>query len=155
MPPMTERLSYETDYLRWLDDQMQHLRAGSLDQIDREHLLEELESMSRSERRQLRNRLIVLVMHLLKMRYQPDRRSRSWSVTIITQRVDIDLVLRDSPSLRPTLADTLTAVYPQARREAAQETGLPLASFPEQCPFALTEVLAEDYWPEMGADQEL
>jgi len=68
MPPMTERRSYETDYLRWLDDQMQHLRAGSLDQIDREHLLEELEAMSRSERRQLRNRLIVLVMHLLKMR---------------------------------------------------------------------------------------
>jgi len=151
---MTEHLSYDTDYLRWLDDQMQHLRAGSLDQIDREHLLEELEAMSRSERRQLRNRLLVLVMHLLKRRYQPQRRSRSWSVTVITQRVDIGLLLRDSPSLRPTLADTLTAVYPQARREAAQETGLPLTSFPAQCPFALADVLGEDYWPETGADQE-
>ena len=145
---MTNPLNYETDYLSWLDTQAQHLRAGELDQLDREHLLEELEGMSRSERRQLRNRLIVLVLHLLKMRYQPARRSRSWTVTIITQRVDISLLLRESPSLRPTLATTLDEIYANARREAAQETGLAIDQFPVDCPFTIDQVVDEDYWPD-------
>jgi hypothetical protein len=145
---MTHPLNYETDYLHWLDTQAQHLRAGELDQLDREHLLEELEGMSRSERRQLRNRLIVLVLHLLKLRYQPARRSRSWTVTIITQRVDISLLLRESPSLRPTLAATLDEVYANARREAAQETGLAIDQFPVDCPFTIDQVVDEDYWPD-------
>ena len=143
--------SYESDYLRWLDDQANYLRAGAFDQLDREHLLEELEAMSRSERRQLRNRLIILVLHLLKLCYQPDRRSRSWSVTVVTQRVDIKLLLRDSPSLRPTLAAILDEIYDHARREAAQETGLGLSRFPANCPFTLEQVLDEDYWPDAGA----
>lgn len=142
--------SYESDYLRWLDDQAGYLRAGALDRLDREHLLEELEAMSRSERRQLRNRLIVLVLHLLKLCYQPDRRSRSWSVIVVTQRVDIKLLLRDSPSLRPTLAATLDEIYDHARREAAQETGLDLDRFPASCPFTIHQVLDDDYWPDAG-----
>jgi len=145
---MTSTHSYESDYLRWLDEQARYLRAGSLDQLDREHLLEELEGMSRSERRQLRNRLIVLVLHLLKLRDQPDRRSRSWTVTVVTQRVDIKLLLKDSPSLRPTLAATLGDIYDQARREAAQETGLELSHFPARCPMTIDQVLDDDYWPD-------
>jgi hypothetical protein len=144
---MTRTVSYEADYLRWLEDQASHLRAGELDQLDREHLLEELESMSRSERRQLRNRLIVLVLHLLKWRHQPQRRSRSWSVTIIAQRVDIKLLLRESPSLRPTLGSALDQIYPGACQEAAQETGLDISLFPSTCPFTSAEVLDEEYWP--------
>lgn len=145
---MNHPLNYETDYLHWLDTQAQHLRAGELDQLDREHLLEEIEGMSRSERRQLRNRLIVLVLHLLKLRYQPTRRARSWTVTIITQRVDISLLLRESPSLRPTLAATLDEIYPNARREAAQETGIDIDQFPLHCPFTIDQVVDEDYWPD-------
>lgn len=144
---MTAAASYENDYLRWLDAQAQHLRAGELDQLDRAHLLEELEGMSRSERRQLRNRLVVLLVHLLKLRHQPARHSRSWEVTVITQRVDIKLLLRESPSLRPTLAATLEAAYRAARREAAQETGLASDRFPATCPFTLEQVLDEDWWP--------
>jgi hypothetical protein len=128
-----------------------------MDQLDRVHLLEELEGMSRSERRQLRNRLIVLVQHLLKMRYQPHyqrgRRSRSWDVTIITQRVDIKLLLKESPSLRPTLAATLDDIYANARREAARETGLDIDNFPEQSPFTLEQVLDDEWWPD-AADGE-
>lgn len=145
---MTQPVSYETDYLRWLETQAQHLRAGELDRLDRAHLLEELEGMSRGERRQLRNRLIVLVLHLLKMRFQPERRPRSWSVTIITQRVDIKLLLKESPSLRPTLATTLDDIYADARRDAARETGLEIDRFPESCPWTIEQVLDEDYWPD-------
>jgi hypothetical protein len=145
---MTQPASYETDYLRWLDAQAQHLRTGELDQLDRQHLLEEIEAMSRSERRQLRNRLIVLVQHLLKIRHQPQRHSRSWEVTVITQRVDIKLLLKDSPSLRPTLAATLDDIYANARSEAARETGLDIGRLPQQCPFTLDQVLDDEWWPD-------
>jgi hypothetical protein len=151
---MAQTISYESDYVRWLEEQVRHLRAGELDRLDREHLLEELEGMSRSERRQLRNRLIVLVLHLLKMRYQPERRSRSWEVTIITQRVDIDLLLRESPSLRPTLESTLNPIYRTARREAAKETGLDITRFPPACPFTIDQVLGEEYWPDAGSSEQ-
>ncbi|MEA3641496.1 MAG: DUF29 domain-containing protein [Lamprobacter sp.] len=109
----------DTDYLYWLQTQVSHLRRGQLECLDREQLIEELEGMSRSERRQLRNRLIVLMMHLLKLEHQPDKRSRSWSVTIITQRNDIKLLLRDSPSLKSTLPIALVDTYPRARKEAS------------------------------------
>ena len=145
---MTQSTSYETDYLRWLDTQARHLRSGEMDQLDRVHLLEELEGMSRSERRQLRNRLIVLVQHLLKLRYQRQRRSLSWDVTIITQRVDIKLLLKESPSLRPTLAATLGDIYATAHQEAARETGLDIDNFPEQSPFTLDQVLDDEWWPD-------
>jgi hypothetical protein len=148
---MTQSASYEADYLRWLDAQARHLRAGELDQLDRVHLLEEIEGMSRSERRQLRNRLIVLVQHLLKICHQPQRHSRSWDVTVITQRVDIKLLLKESPSLRPSLSATLDDIYTNARREAACETGLDLDCFPEQCPFSIEEVLDDEWWPNVAA----
>ncbi len=147
---MTQTTCYDTDYLRWLEDQARHLRAGELERLDREHLSEELDGMSRSERRQLRNRLIVSVLHLLKMQCQPERRSRSWGVTVITQRIDIKLLLKESPSLRPTLAATLGEIYDTARREAAQETGLALNRFPSTCPFTIDQVLDDEYWPGAG-----
>lgn len=147
---MSQTTSYDTDYLRWLEDQVHYLRAGELDRLDREHLSEELEGMSRSERRQLRNRLIILVMHLLKLQCQPERRSRSWDVTVITQRIDIHLLLKESPSLRPTLAATLAEIYETARCGAAKETGLALSLFPSVCPFTLDQVLDADYWPDGG-----
>lgn len=144
---MNQAVTYDTDYLCWLDHQASLLRAGAIDRLDRSHLAEELESMSRSERRQLRNRLIVLVMHLLKLQYQPQRRSRSWVVTVITQRIDIKLLLRESPSLKPSLAGVLADIYSRARQEAAEETQLPIDTFPEDCPFTLVQVFDEDFWP--------
>ncbi|MEY6431349.1 DUF29 domain-containing protein [Thioalkalicoccus limnaeus] len=144
---MSQSTNYDTDYVRWLEDQARHLRAGDLDRLDREHLSDELDGMSRSERRQLRNRLVILVLHLLKMQCQPERRSRSWEVTVITQRIDIKLLLKESPSLRPTLAAALGAIYDTARREAAQETRLELNRFPPTCPFTIDQVLDDEYWP--------
>ncbi|WP_242464352.1 DUF29 domain-containing protein [Thiococcus pfennigii] len=144
---MSQSTDYDTDYVRWLEDQARHLRAGDLDRLDRERLSEELDGMSRSERRQLRNRLIILVLHLLKMQCHPERRSRSWDVTVITQRIDIKLLLRESPSLRPTLAPALDEIYDTARRDAAQETRLELNRFPATCPFTIDQVLDDEYWP--------
>ncbi len=126
---MTEHLSYDTDYLRWLDDQMQHLRAGSLDQIDREHLLEELKAMSRSERRQLRNRLLVLVMHLLKLRYQPHRRLRCRrqgqhpAQLRRRQARPATLRLRRRPGQTGQISARQPHPHPPARRRARRSAG--------------------------------
>jgi len=87
------------------------------------------------------------------MRYQRQRRSLSWDVTIITQRVDIKLLLKESPSLRPTLAATLGDIYATAHQEAARETGLDIDNFPEQSPFTLDQVLDDEWWPD-AADGE-
>jgi hypothetical protein len=145
---VTRPASYENDYLRWLDAQAEHLRAGELDQLDREHLLEEIEAMGRSERRQVRNRLMFLIQSLLKMRHRPQHPSRTWDVSVMAQRVEIKLLMKESPSLRPPLAAALDEIYTQARREAAGATRLDVACFPEQCPFTLLEqVLDGEWWP--------
>ena len=147
---MSAETLYEQDYLGWLEQQKSLLANQAWEHLDREHLLEELEGMSRSEHRQLLNRLIVLLVHLLKWQCQPQRQSRSWSVTIITQRNDIRLLLRESPSLKHTLAEKLKQSYPKARMEAAEETGLLLSEFPQVNPFTLEQILDENFWPEQA-----
>ena len=95
---------YEDDYYAWTIEQAQLLRAGALSAIDAANIAEEIESMGRSDRRELQSRLVVLTMHLLKWRFQPSARSSSWSGTIREQRLQIELIFEDSPSLRPLAA---------------------------------------------------
>jgi hypothetical protein len=142
--------AYDQDLYAWAMSNAQRLREGRLAEIDAENIAEELEAMGRSERRQLLSRLSVLVAHLLKWRHQPERRSRSWRNTIVTQREDLLDLLAESPSLRPDLAGRLERAYARARRLAENETGLPPSVFPAECPFDLEEVVDGDFWPEEG-----
>jgi hypothetical protein len=145
-------LSYDDDFVVWSERQAELLRrraAGELvndAEIDWPNVAEEIESVGRSERRELRSRLTRLLQHLLKWRYQPDHRSRSWRTTISGQRRDLEALLKDSPSLRATLADALTDAYPAARADAMTETGL--LDLPQTSPFtieqALNDPLADD-----------
>ncbi|CAK0764942.1 conserved hypothetical protein [Gammaproteobacteria bacterium] len=137
---------YENDFYAWTENQVTLLRGGQLAGLDLEHIAEELESMGRSERRELESRLEVLVMHLLKWRYQPQRRGTSWYHTIVVQRARVLRVLEDNPSLRPRTKGLLDVVYPTARLLAAGETGI--EHLPEVCPFTLNQVLDTHYWPE-------
>jgi hypothetical protein len=138
---------YERDFYAWTQQQAKHLREHDFVRLDIENLIEEIESMGRSERRQLTNRLEVLLLHLLKWQYQPGLQGRSWRATIAEQRRRIQRILRDNPSLRPELDACLQDAYEDARYAAANETGLPLTTFPESTPFALPEVLAADWLP--------
>ena len=104
--------------------------------------------MGRSIRHELRSRLSVLTMHLLKWRYQPGYRSPSWSGTISEQREQIADLLEESPSLNPALAQNLTKIYRRAVNKAMRDTGLPEATFPADCPFTPEQILAEDFLPE-------
>jgi hypothetical protein len=141
-------IRYETDYAGWAGEQATLLRAGALDRLDLEHLVEELESIMGNEHREIYRRLIVLIANLLKWQFQPDRRSNSWRATIRIQRDDIEDVLENSPSIRPSLPEKIEKTYPKARALAADETGLIEKDFPIRCPYAQNEILDHSFWPE-------
>jgi hypothetical protein len=139
---------YEADYAQWCVEQGALLRAGRLDALDRENLAEEIESLGRSEKYEIEPRLNVLIMHLLKYRYQPDGRSSGWRGTIKEQRNRLKRRLKDSPSLKTYPAEILNEEYELARLKAAGETGLPEGTFPGSCPFTIEEILDDSFLPE-------
>jgi hypothetical protein len=139
---------YDEDFYRWTAEQAELLRSGELSAIDAANLAEEIESMGRSDRREIRSRLIVLLTHLLKWRFQPEARSTGWSGTIREQRQQIELILEDSPSLRPLIEEYLPRAYSAARINAAEQTGLPASDFPEDSPFTADEVMSTPLYPE-------
>ena len=144
---MSLEAEYDLDFYAWINKNVELLRRGCLSEIDAEHIAQELESMGKRDRRQLRSRLQVLIMHLLKWQYQPDKQSQSWLATIDHQRDQIEALLLDSPSLRGDLETALVIVYPKSVRDAHRETSLPETVFPLSCPFALEEILAPDFLP--------
>ena len=141
------QIRYEQDVVAWANEQAKLLREGRTDALDLEHLAEEIEAMSASEKRELKNRFAVLLQHLLKWEFQPDHRTRSWEATMLEQRTAINGVLADSPSLRSALVDSFVEAYPSAVRFAAKETGLEKHVFPKACRYTLDEALTEDWLP--------
>jgi hypothetical protein len=141
--------SYEGDFYLWLLGQAELLRQGRFQDLDVENLAEEVESIGRSDKREVYNRLVVLMVHLLEYQFQHLKRTRSWGLTIADQRFRLKLVLRDSPSLHQTyIPEVLDDIYPLARKRAAIQTDLPLGTFPDECPYALEQLLDEDFLPE-------
>jgi hypothetical protein len=143
---------YERDFQAWLLEQASLLRAGRLDDLDVQNIAEELEGMAANNRHKIENRLVRLIQHLLKIGYQPQRRTRSWASTVFEQRRRIRQVIRSSPSLRRYPAEVLDEAYRDGRRQASVETGLPLKVFPEQCPYSIEQILDDDFLPEPVGD---
>lgn len=139
---------YESDYCLWLEETARLLRERQLAEIDFDNLVEEIEGMSRGERDALFSNLKVVLIHLLKYRYQPSRRSNSWRSSIREHRKRISRGFKNSPSLKPYFTEFFAECYQDAREQAADETGLPLVKFPEQCPFSQEEILNTDYLPD-------
>lgn len=141
-------VAYEEDFFAWTEEQARLLRAGQFSQLDIENIAEEMEDMGRSIRRELRNRLAVLTMHLLKWRFQPAYRSPSWAATIAEQRSQISELLEESPSLRPVPARDLAKIYQLAINKAVRDTGMPNKAFPTECPFPPDQLLSPDFLPD-------
>lgn len=141
--------NYETDFYLWTQQQAALLRQGQFNRVDLDldNIAEEIESMGRGETHSLGSYLQNVLMHLLKWRYQPERRGNSWRLSILNGRYQIERLVKDSPSLKPKVAAFIADEYRQARKIAALETGLPLTAFPDQCPFAVEQITG-DYWPE-------
>ncbi len=140
--------NYNEDFYAWLMANANLLRQHKFNEIDIEHVAEELEAMGKSEKRELTSRLTVLLAHLLKWQFQPALRSRSWKNTILTQRIDILELLEDSPSLRYELAERIIIAFEKAKLSAEDETGLDRNNFPESCPFSFDQLLNKDFLPE-------
>lgn len=145
---MSNPTAYDTDFYLWTQQQAELLRQGQMQAVDAANLAEEVESMGKSDRRAIESHLFVILAHLLKWQFQPTRRGKSWRLSIWNGRMDIARLLRDSPSLKPQLSTLVMEEYPGARKQAADETGLPLATFPDLCPFTVEQVLDAEYWPD-------
>jgi hypothetical protein len=140
--------AYEGDFHAWTNDQAARLRAQKPKGIDWENLAEEVESLGRSERREIRSRMLVLLRHLLKWQFQPAKRSNSWRASIAGARKELARDLAENPSLKRYPAQVLADQYELARLEAAGETGLAEETFPRTCPYAVARILDPDFYPE-------
>lgn len=138
---------YEEDFALWSAEQSALIRAGKLDRVDLENVAEEIESLGRSDRQQIRNRMIVVLHHLLKWEFQPSERSNSWASTIVEQRGAINDLIEESPSLSPYPQSILARSYEPAPLAAAGDTGLPLETFPSESPYSAEQVLDPGFWP--------
>jgi Domain of unknown function DUF29 len=150
--------NYDTDFIAWIEATTQLLKQGKFKELDIENLIEEVEDLGKNQRRELKSRLRVLLMHLLKWQYQPNFRSypdtkndwneNSWARTITTQRNDIQDLLADSPSLYNYFSQELENSYQKVRFNASKETHLEVSRFPESIPYTAFQVLSDEFWPD-------
>ena len=139
---------YQQDFFLWLETTAQQLRNGQLHQLDLANLIEEIEDLGKREKRGVESNLEKLLMHLLKYKYQSEKRTNSWRYTIYEHRDRLQKAFADSPSLRNYFTEVFHRAYGKARQRAAIETGMEINSFPETSPFSIWETLDSDYLPE-------
>ncbi len=139
---------YDKDFYQWALEQAHYIKTKAFDKLDIEHLFEEVESMGKREKRELDSRLTVLLMHLLKWKYQPTYINKnSWKRTIKEQRLEVDDVLIDNPSLKPLINNYLYNSYQKAILKAANETGLDESIFPQACEWSVEQILDNEFYP--------
>lgn len=144
---MEKVASYEQDFLTWTQQQAEYLQKGHWAELDVKNLIEELEALGRSEQKELSSYFQVLVMHLLKCQYQPEKRTPSWNNTLSNCRDKIQDCLEDTPSLQRFLQDSewIEKYYRRARRDAAKETKKSLQTFPTECPYTIAQILDPEF----------
>jgi hypothetical protein len=144
---MADPSLYDQDFYAWANEQAALLRAGKLSAADIEHIAEEIESMGKTEKREMVSRLTVLLLHLLKWQYQQMLRGSSWRTTIIVQRLQLADHLDDNPSLQAKADEIVPRAYRLALAETAAETGLSQNTFRPACPWSFDQIMSADFWP--------
>jgi Domain of unknown function DUF29 len=145
---MSESRLYDEDFYAWANEQAALLRAGRLAEADIAHIAEEIESMGKTEKRELINRLAVLLTDLLKWRFQPTGRGTSWRLTIEEQRDRLIDHMADNPSQKSKLGEAIASAYRLAILGAARETGLDRQIFPRDCPWSYAQISGGTFWPD-------
>jgi len=145
--------AYEADYGAWVASQAALLRDGRFDQLDLHHLIDEVESLGRSDFHRFESAIKIVLLHLLKWDVQTDHRSRSWADSIEGHRRRIGKELEDSPSYRSRIDEAVKEAYGRARLKAHKETRLPMRAFPEQCPYSWDDIVARSVV--FGADETM
>jgi len=138
---------YDSDFHLWIQRHIELLKTGKTNELDIEHLIEELEDMGKSNVRELESRFLILIAHLLKWQFQPDKQSSGWRSSINEQRMRLIRLLRKVPSLKRELQIAVDDAYPDAIVLAIKDTGLHRGIFPENCPYTIEQLLDEDFYP--------
>jgi hypothetical protein len=138
---------YDQDFLLWIETTAHLLKEQRFTEIDLENLIEEVESMGRSNKSALRSNLVVVLLHLLKWKYQSEKRTNSWKASIFEHRLRLDEDFTDSPSLKRYFAEIFAKCYQNARKLAAIETDIELETFPIESPFTPEQVLDPEFLP--------
>lgn len=136
--------AYDKDFYKWTKTQANLLKKEEFQKLDLENLIEEIESLGRSEKRTLKSYLKILLLHLLKVKFQPNNHTNSWKLSIKNSRFEAKGVLKENPSLKPKLPEILKEAYFSARLEAAKETGLDEKTFPQDCPWKIEDIFNEN-----------
>jgi len=144
---MGSKSLYDVDLYKWCQEQAYLLRSGRFDHIDTNNIIEEIEDMGKSQKRALTSRLEILLAHLLKWKHQPALSGKSWRFTIEEQRYRIAEIIEDSPSLKNSVAEVINRAYGHAKRLAARETGMDASVFPQECPWAFSQMMDDGFWP--------
>ena len=146
--PQSLQLLYEQDFYAWVEQTAELLKSRNWEILDLENLIEEVVDLGRSQQRALQSALRLILSHLLKWKYQSEKRSNSWQITITRERLNLDELFTESPSLRRFLNDTewINTTYQRARKEAIVETGLSEDNFPIVCPFTVDKILDLDFY---------
>ncbi len=139
---------YDRDYYLWLLHTAKLISEGKFAEVDAANLIEEIEDMGRSEKRAVESNLVVVLLHLLKYKYQPEKRTNSWKSSIREHRRRLKKAFADSPSLKRYFEEVFDECYQEAREQAADETGLPLDTFPQESLFTPAEALNPNYLPQ-------
>ena len=144
------RTPYDKDVILWSQEQARLLRAGRFAELDIEHIADEIEDVGKSEKRELANRMAVLLAHLLNWSRQPEKRTNSWRATISHQRKRIALALKETPSLKTVMRDRdwQDAMWLDAVAQASKETGLAEDDAPESCLWTMAQTADAEFWPE-------
>ena len=138
---------YDEDFYAWANEQAALLRSGRLAEADIAHIAEEIESMGKTEKRELVSRLKVLLIHLLKWQFQPTGQGPSCRLTIQKQRREVVEHLADNPSLKAKLEEAVDTAYATAVIAAARETSIDLRVFPAECSWSYEQAIDDDFWP--------
>ena len=144
----SQKSIYDTDFVRWVETTVEQLRTQNYANVDWENLLDEIEDMGKSEKRAIYSNLKILLLDLLKYKYQPDKRSNSWVASIVEHRQRIKKAFKESPSLQPYFTEIFNDCYQDARELVAAETGLAINDFPVETPFNYEQVINAEYLPD-------
>jgi len=140
-----ERAGYAADFYSWTQEQGRLVREGRWSEVDRDNVAEEIESLGREQFNKLESAFRVLMMHMLKWDHQPERRSRSWALSIQTQRLELEDVLGDNPGLKPRIGEAIARGYRKARLGAANEIGRDPKMLPETCPYSFEDITSRAF----------
>jgi hypothetical protein len=139
---------YEEDFYGWVVANSTLLKQGKFNEVDMENIIEEIDSMGRSEENQLTRRFSLILMHILKWQYQPTLQCKSWKITLREQRRASRRLINRNPSLKAKLNDCLIDAYEDAVDEAIKETGLDEKTFPSSCPYTFDQIMSDEFYPE-------